>query len=164
MIALVERMLAQRPSLSALWNVIRHLPNGPKLFFKLLGTMAPYTGTIDAEVRALETGHTEVVLKDGRRMRNHLGSVHAIALMNLGEVATGLTMMYVIDGIGRGIITSLKMDYLKKARGEITATCDAHIPTTPGKHDVTIEAHLRDASGEIVARATAVWRASIVQK
>ncbi len=158
---MLDRLLANRPSISQLWNVLRNVPGGTRVFFRLVGRLAPYTGTIDCDVKRLDAGHSEVVMFDSRRVRNHLGSVHAIALMNLGEVSTGLAMLYAIDGVGRGIITRLSMEYLKKARGPITATCDALIPTNNGRHDVNVEAILRDASGEIVAKATAVWRVSV---
>ena len=159
--ALLDRVLENRPSIGQIWNLLRTVPGGSRVFFKIIGTMAPYTGTIDCDVKRLETGHAEVVLRDSRRVRNHLDSVHAIALMNLGEVSTGLTMLYTVDGVGRGIITNLSMEYLKKARGNITATCDAEIPTRAGRHDVTLEAYLRDSSGEVVAKARAQWRVTI---
>ncbi|MBT9557357.1 MAG: DUF4442 domain-containing protein [Myxococcales bacterium] len=159
--SLIARALERRPSIAQLWSWLKSVPGGGRIFFKLIGQIAPYTGTIDGEVKSLGTGHAEVVLFDQRGSRNHLNSLHAIALMNLGEVATGLTMLYVVDGAGRGIITTLKMDYLKKARGPITATCDAAIPTQPGRHDVTLEAFLRDESGDVVAKATANWRVTI---
>jgi acyl-coenzyme A thioesterase PaaI-like protein len=159
--SLVDRALQSRPSIAQLWSLLKPLPGGSRVFFKIIGALAPYTGTIDCDVRELETGHAEVAMTDSRRVRNHLGSVHAIALMNLGEVSTGLAVLYSVDGIGRGIITSLKMDYLKKSRGTITATCDAVVPTSAGRHDVLVESFLRDDTGDVVAKATAVWRISI---
>jgi acyl-coenzyme A thioesterase PaaI-like protein len=49
------------------------------------------------------------------------------------------------------------MDYLKKARGTITATCRCSPPSSPeeSRHEVT--ADLVDGGGEVVARATAQW-------
>jgi hypothetical protein len=72
-----------------------------------------------------------------------------------------LAVLYDIDGRGRGIIRSLKMDYLKKARGTITATCDVAVPEQAGDHDVDVEALLHSEEGELVARAKAVWKITI---
>ena len=147
----------QRPSIAAVWHMLSRFPGGNVLFSKFIGRMAPYTGTIDCRVEELDHGHAIVTLRDRHAVRNHLNSLHAIALMNLGEVATGCAVMYAVDGRGRGIVKSLKMDYEKKARGTITATCDAALPNTPGKHETEVEAVLRDEEGHVVARATALW-------
>ena len=161
MSALRKRLMETRPSVAQLWTALRGVPGGPATFSKMIGMMAPYTATIGARVRVLEPGHSEVALPDRRAVRNHLNSIHAIALMNLGEVSTGVAVLYAIDGIGRGIIKSLKMDYLKKARGTIVASCDVVVPTRPGRHDLDVTALLRNEAGEVVAKAYATWRISI---
>jgi acyl-coenzyme A thioesterase PaaI-like protein len=53
------------------------------------------------------------------------------------------------------------MDYLKKARGTITATCETIVPDEVGKHDLEVEGILTDKDGEIVAKVRATWRIDI---
>jgi acyl-coenzyme A thioesterase PaaI-like protein len=159
--ALLASLNSSRPSIAQLWTTLARLPGGKLLFSKFVGRAAPYTGTINAKVQVLEDGHSEVLLEDKRAVRNHLDCVHAIALMNLGEVATGLCMLYGVDGRGRGIIKALKMEYYKKARGNITASCWAKAPTTSGDHDIDVVAELRDEKGVVVAKAFATWKVTI---
>jgi len=147
-----------RPTISSVWSRTSRLPFGKRLFSRFLARMVPYSGSIGAAVEALGDGRSRVALRDRRAVRNHLGSIHAVALVNLGELATGLAVMHAVDGVGRGIVTTLKMDYFKKARGTITATCAIEMPSAPGTHDVEAIAHLHDAAGVEVARATATWR------
>lgn len=144
-----------------MWGQLSGLPGGKRLFSFLLGRAARYTGTIRATVEHLETGKAVVTMRDRALVRNHLKSVHAIALMNLGELATGAAVMYQVDGKGRGILKHIGMDYLKKARGTITATCEFKVPDTPGKHDFDVEGILTDGNGEIVAKVRATWRIDI---
>lgn len=151
----------QRPTISGLWARTSRLPFGNRIFSKILGRMAPYTGTIDATVLELADGYARVELRDRKAVRNHLSSVHAVALMNLGEVATGLAVLHGVDGRGRGIVTELRMEYLKKARGTITAVCRQDLPLAPGKHDLRVSADLLDGSGEVVARAHATWKVDL---
>lgn len=155
-------LLIRRPTISSMWAAASRLPvGGARVFSKLLGRVAPYTGSIDPHVLELGDGHARVQLRDRPAVRNHLRSIHAIALMNLGEVATGLAVMHAIDGRGRGIVTGLRMEYLKKARGTITATCDVDLPVTSGTHDLEVTGDLRDQDGDVVARAFATWRLEV---
>lgn len=157
----MNAIAALRPTISSLWSRTSRLPLGNRLFSKLIGRAAPYTSTIDPLVLELGDGHSKVQLRDRPSVRNHLRSVHAIALMNLGEVSTGLAVMHAVDGRGRGIVTALRMEYLKKARGTITATCDVALPLTPGTHDLEVEGDLRDDAGDVVAKVFATWRVEV---
>ncbi|WP_309892672.1 hotdog fold domain-containing protein [Archangium sp.] len=149
--------LASSETLRRTWNVLRHAPGGGVLMGQILGNLAPYTGTIRPEVLTLEEGYARVRMRDRRAVRNHLSSVHAIALMNLGEVATGVAMMSALPGDMRGIITHLEMDYLKKARGSITAECRAPLAVVGERREYDVQADLTDEAGEVVARARARW-------
>ncbi|MGE0707352.1 MAG: DUF4442 domain-containing protein [Planctomycetota bacterium] len=150
--------LLQRPTISQAWARTSRLPLGNKVFSKMVGRMAPYTGTVGATVLELADGYCKAELRDRAAVRNHLRSIHAVALMNLGEVCTGLAVMHAVDGHGRGIVTGLKMEYYKKARGTITAECRTELPTAPGPHDHEVTGELRDEAGDLVARVFATWK------
>ena len=147
--------------LLSIYSKLSRVPGGRRIFSRAVGTFAPYTGTIPFVVEQLSAGKARVRMRDTRAVRNHLRCVHAIALMNLGEVATGLATYASLPRGSRGIIVGLGMQYTKKARGPILASCDVQLPTTPGKHDFEVIAVLQNAAGDEVARATATWRVDI---
>lgn len=124
--------------------------------------MAPYSGTIGARVEQLEPGHGVVVLKQHHRIQNHLDSVHAIALINLAELVTGLTLMNTLPAGMRGILVAIEMEYLKKARGRLRAECFCTIPKLASDQvedqEIPVVGDILDSAGEVVARGRAKWR------
>ena len=52
------------------WDRLSKVPGGKLLFSKLVGRVAPYTGTIGAKVTKLSASGSEVVLEDRAAVRN----------------------------------------------------------------------------------------------
>ena len=140
------------------WEAWSGRPGGKWIFSKLLGRVVPYTGTIGARVEELRPGYARATLRDRRIVRNHLRSVHAIALMNLAELATGLSLNYALPADARSILKGLSIEYHKKARGTLTAEANAPVLTDNAERDLTVETAIRDEAGEVVATAQAHWR------
>lgn len=141
------------------WRKLSPLPGGRWIFSKLLGMAVPYTGSIKATVVKLEPGDVICELRDRRRVRNHLDSIHAIALANLGELTSGLAQMSMLSPDQRGIVTNLSIEYFKKARGTLRAESKARSPVVDNddiEMDVTCD--IRDTTDDVVARTTVTWR------
>ena len=140
------------------WKLCTKAPFGDRIFGKIVGTLIPYTGTIGARVLSLRPGEATVALDDRRRVRNHLGSIHAIAIANVGEFTTGLAMLTAAGPGMRTILKSLRVEYLKKARGTIIAKAKQPAITVSENTSVTVVAELSNAKGDIVARVEALWQ------
>lgn len=151
-------MASPTASLFNAWRRLHRLPGGTWIFSRLVGLVVPYTGTIGAHVRELSPGHARVTLRDRRHVRQHLGSVHAVALVNLGEVTSGLAMLMALPEGVRGIVTRISAEYLKKARGTLTAEARVTVPEVSGPTEHTISADITDPAGEPVCRVTVLWR------
>jgi acyl-coenzyme A thioesterase PaaI-like protein len=140
------------------WRRFNLLPGGPTLFSLFLGWYAPYSGSIRARVESVEQGQVHVILRDRRGVRNHLHSIHAIALMNLGEITSGLAVLSSIPANMRGIVLGLSAEYFKKARGKLTARAKFKFPDEIGDNtQCKATAEIADEAGDIVAIIQATW-------
>lgn len=140
-----------------LWGRLSPLPGGKWLFSKLIGIVIPYTGSVQPRVVELRPGHAIVNLHDRRRVRNHLKSVHAIALANLAEFTTGLATLSGMPPGSRAILTGLEVEYLKKARGTLRAECKSELPASIETQSLKVQADIFDAEGDCVATGKATW-------
>lgn len=143
--------------LQRLWAALSRIPGGRRVMSRLVGEAAPYTGTIRAEILELRAGYARLAMRDRRAVRNHLDCVHAIALMNLAEEASGLATLMALPPGARAIIRGLSIEYAKKARGRLEAECHTEVPEPQGRTEHQVSVAIRDASGAVVATATARW-------
>lgn len=146
------------PFLRENWKRFSSKPGGKWIFSRIIGFTVPYTGSIAANVVLLEPGHGVVTLKERRKVRNHLRSVHAIALANLAEMVTGLTLLNSLPDDTRGILTGMQIQYQQKARGVLTADCVCEIPQNNEEREMQVIGEIKNEVGEVVASATTTWR------
>ena len=124
---------------------------GRWLVSRLICLRAPYFASIRPTIDVLEPGRCVVRIRDRRRVHNHIGTVHAIALCNMAELAGGLATDATIPDTMRRIPKGMSVRYLKKATGTMIAT--ARVPTIAAaasgrEAHVTVE--VRDDAGEAV--------------
>lgn len=126
-------------------------PLGRWFYSRLICWRAPYFGSISPRIERLESGRCVVSLRQRRRVQNHIGTVHAIALCNMAELAGGLATDATIPANMRWIPKGMSVRYLKKAAGRLTAT--ALVPAVADAaqaQDLHATIEVRDAQDEAV--------------
>ena len=140
------------------WRRLGGNPLGRWVFNRLVGLAVPYSGSPSPKVQELSPGRARVHLRDKRRVRNHLSSIHAIALANVLELTSGLAMMAALSPDVRGIVASLEVRYHKKARGLLEVTSECQPPSTLTENtEFLATAEARDASGDVVSSISVTW-------
>jgi acyl-coenzyme A thioesterase PaaI-like protein len=153
--AFADKLLSgNRNLLRDAWDRLSPLPGGKRVFSKLIGLMAPYTGSVNAQVVDVRRDYAKIELADRWRVRNHLTSVHAIALANLAEMTGNLALAYSLPDDARFIVAGMELEYIKKARGTITAECELEMPRSAERREVLVPVVMRDRKGDVVTRAT----------
>lgn len=139
------------------WHRFSKYPFGKLIFSYLLGFYIPYSGSITPEILELEKGYARVLIRDRRRLRNHLNSLHAAALMNFAELTSGLAFISGLRSGTQGIVTHFEMEYLKKGRGDLIAESRSEFIDISEERKCEVEAIIRDHTDDIVARGKATW-------
>jgi acyl-coenzyme A thioesterase PaaI-like protein len=149
------------PSAALVTRITRllKLPGGQRLVSALISRAIPYTGTIKPRICAVDVGRAEVAMDDRRAVRNHLKSIHALALANLGEMAANLAVTSRQPEGTRWIVTNLAIEYTKKARGRVTAIAEAPEIDWTQPSFVSVKAVIRDAGGDVVATVSSTVKA-----
>ena len=142
-------------NLLALWNRLSPRPGGRWLFSRLVCLKAPYFASISPRVEQLETGFGVATMRHRRRLGNHIGTVHAIALCNLAELIGGLVCEASTPPSMRWIPRDMQVRYLKKAVGTMTATARpaSAISASAEASEIPVEVEIHDAGGDLVFTA-----------
>jgi acyl-coenzyme A thioesterase PaaI-like protein len=128
-------------------------PFGKELFSKLICFKAPYFRTIKPVFTKLEPGFGEIAIKNKRRVRNHINSVHAIAMCNMCELVAGSMLESTIPSHLRWIPKEMRVEYLKVARTDLTASCKLGEIKWLDSMELPLTVDVVDTNGVVVLRA-----------
>lgn len=138
----------------AIWEGLATKPGGKWAFSRLLCVKAPYFGSISPRFEALRPGFCEVHVAKRRPVLNHLGTMHAIAMCNMAELAGGTMTEVTVPATHRWIPQGMTVEYLKKAETDLRA-----VATPVGEMDLSqpgpypVEVVVSDTAGTAVFRA-----------
>ena len=143
------------PPVLSMYRKLVRWPAGRWLFARAVCFRVPYFGTIGPRFLTLEPGRCEATIADRRRVHNHLGTVHAIALCNLAELTAGIMTEASLPAGMRWIPKGMSVQYLKKARGTMHAVATPDIPIVHAAqgYDLPITVPVTDPQGQEVFRA-----------
>jgi len=142
----------------ALWKRCEGLPFGKAIFSRLICWRAPYFGSIAPRFEEFRPGRVRVSMRKRRAVTNHIGTVHAIAMCNLAELAAGTMTEITIPASMRWLPKGMTVEYVKKAQSGVEAVASHEGIGEGPAREVPVAVDIRDANGETVCRATiAMW-------
>ena len=129
----------------------------------LLATV-PFAHRADLEILVAEGGHVAVRIRNEPKNQNHVGTLHAAALVLVGETAGGLAILNEPSLSGfRLVAKGLQIRYRKPASTAVTATARISAEQVAvtlatldsvGKADLPLSIELLNEEGAAVAELT----------
>jgi hypothetical protein len=141
-------------SVLSIWKRLSGLPLGKWLFSRIVCFKAPYFGSIHPLISNLTPECCEVLLHKRRSVQNHIGTVHAIAMCNMAELAGGLLTDAALPSNRRWIPKGMTVEYVAKAQSSLRARATFGSPpdfNQTGELPVFVEVF--DSADAVVFRA-----------
>ncbi len=120
----------------------RRYPLGAQLFSRVVTRRAPYFASISPLFRELRSGYSEVFIRNRRSVHNHLGSVNAIAMCAMCELAAGTMIDSSLPQGLRWIPRGMTVRYLKQGDTDLVARAQLPRPITAsdtGDHVIAVQ-------------------------
>ena len=143
-----------------LQDKLKKVPFGNSIFSGFLARFAPYFTTIKPRVIELRPNYMKASMKKRPAVHNHLKTVHAIAMCNLCEFTGGILMEASIPKHRRWIPVGMTVNYVAKAKTDLTATCDLSAVEWDTCDEVICQVSVRDTSDVEVMNAAITMKVS----
>ncbi|QJR13927.1 hotdog fold domain-containing protein [Usitatibacter palustris] len=137
----------------AAWQRLEGKPFGKTLFSRVICWKAPYFGSIKPRIEEFRPNFVRVSMPKRRAVQNHIGTVHAIAMCNLAEMAAGTMTEISIPATMRWIPKGMTVQYLGKAETGVEATATTPEVVDGPARDVPVNVDVRDRAGQLVCHA-----------
>ena len=126
-----------------LYQRITRLPAGKRIFSLLYALKAPYFATVRPQVREVRENYAELSISNRRRVHNHIGTLHAIAVCNGLEAAMGLLAEATCPADRRWLPRGLQVTYPAKSTTDLLCVAETdpeQWAATPGDVDIRVRA------------------------
>jgi len=136
------------------------------LRFKILTWMFRYkvklVGTCKIEITETDLKSATFVVKNRKKVQNHIGSVHAATMALIAESATGFVVGVNLPGDKLPLIKSMNLKYVKRAYGDMQAIASLtdeqiYILQNEPKGDFLVNVKVTDESGSEPVIAEMHW-------
>jgi acyl-coenzyme A thioesterase PaaI-like protein len=147
------------PDVLSLWKWSARLPAGRRVFSIVFARKAPYFASVGPRFTVVRPDHVELVIRDRKRVHNHIGTVHAIALCNGLEAAMGALAEASIPPGKRWIPKGMQVSYTAKASSDITCIAETDpLVWAGGDPDVPVRVRgVRDDGTVVVEGVISLW-------
>lgn len=135
------------------FNRLAALPGGKRLFTLTVCRAAPYFASIKPHIEALDVGYARASMAKRRKVLNHIGSVHAIAMCNLAEIVAGLMTDVSIPDGARWLPTGMRVEYLTKATTDLVAVANGSAIDWSQPGFIEVPVAITDSADTVVFRA-----------
>lgn len=149
--------------MSHLAKTVSKVKNYPKWVLSfLIGRTVRFVGTAGISFEEMSTEKVVASIKNKPKIRNHIGQVHAGAMILLAETATGMLVGMNIPENKIPLIKSIKTNFVRRSLGGMTAVAtiseeQKELIKKQDKGEVLIAVSVTDESGQAPIECEMLW-------
>lgn len=137
-----------------LYKRMTALPQGKRLFSIAFAQKAPYFASIHPQVQEMRPHFGRVLIPKRRSVKNHIGTVHAIAACNGLEAAMGLLAEATCPPDMRWLPKGMDVSYLAKSTTSLTCTAETTEADWAGAPNVDVKVKAVTTDGTVTVEGT----------
>ena len=137
-----------------MWERLRVLPAGERVFSRAFTWQAPYFRSIRPRFVQVSPNYAALVLPKRRAVQNHIGTVHAIAVCNGLEAAMGALAEATVPAGKRWLPKGMEVAYLAKSTSDLTCSAETDPGAWTAGPDVPVRVQATRDDGTVVVEGT----------
>ncbi len=129
---------------------------------RLFGGAVKFFGTAGTRIVSFDPRKVVMVLRNRRKVQNHIRGIHATAMALLAESATGLVVGLNLPDDKLPLLKSMRIDYVKRAEGDLRAEATLSdeqlqaIASEP-RGEVLVAVNVTDSAGNVPIVVEMIW-------
>jgi len=150
--------------LSRLFNHCKRLPAPLRSWAmsKVFGSAVKFFGTAGIAIVEAEPGRVVMVIRNRRKVQNHIHGVHAAAMALLAESATGMALALSLPDNKLQLIRTMTVNYVQRAQGDLKAVAtlipeQLRMIETDERGDLVVPVTVTDSDGNEPVQAEMLW-------
>ncbi|GLQ33284.1 DUF4442 domain-containing protein [Litoribrevibacter albus] len=133
-----------------------------KTLSMFFGRVIPFAGTSGIQIEELGQERSVLVLKNKKRVQNHIKGVHAAAMALLAESATGFLCGMNCPDDKLLLIKSMNLNYVRRAKGNLTAVAELseaerQLMINQDKGEVSVKITVTDEDNKEPVECEMIW-------
>ena len=133
-----------------MWERLRVVPGGERVFSRAFTWRAPYFRSIRPRFVQVSPNYAALVLPKRRAVQNHIGTVHAIAVCNGLEAAMGALAEATVPAGRRWLPKGMEVSYLAKATSDLVCSAETDPDSWTSGPDVPVRVKATRDDGTVV--------------
>jgi acyl-coenzyme A thioesterase PaaI-like protein len=149
--------------MSNLARTVSKVKNYPKWVLSfLIGRTVRFVGTAGISFEEMTTERVIASIENKPKNRNHIGQIHAAAMILLAETATGMLVGMNIDDNKIPLIKSIKTNFVRRSLGGMIAIAtiteeQKDLMKSQDKGEILVQVSVTDESGQAPIECEMLW-------
>jgi uncharacterized protein (TIGR00369 family) len=153
--------------MSQLFTIVSNINKLPsplkvKTLSMFFGRVIPFAGTAGVQIEELNEERSVLVLKNRKRVQNHIKGIHAAAMALLAESATGFVCAVGCPDDKLLLMKSMNLNYVRRSKGDLTAKAELSVEQremikNEDKGEITVNIKVTDEDNKEPVICEMVW-------